>query len=72
MKTYEITGALDKLVMGVEEDLGGRLDTLTVDDKKKAVRMLLARGAFQLRRSVEDIADELDVTRTSVYNWMRE
>ena len=60
-------GALDRLVDGVERDLGGRLAELSREDKQRAVRMLDERGAFVLRRAVEDIADAMGVSRITVY-----
>ena len=35
-----------------------------------AVRRLDARGAFQLRRAVEEVADALGVSRFTVYNYL--
>ena len=63
-------GALDRLVDGVERDLGGRLVELSREDKQRAVRMLDERGAFVLRRAVEDIADAMGVSRITVYNYL--
>jgi hypothetical protein len=63
-------GALHRLIEAVETELGGRLPTLSRDDKQRAVRMLDQRGAFILRRSVEDVADALGVSRITVYNYL--
>lgn len=63
-------GALDRLVEGVERDLGGRLADLSREDKQVAVRMLDERGAFILRRAVEDLADVMGVSRITVYNYL--
>ena len=63
-------GALDRLVEGVERDLGGRLADLSREDKQVAIRMLDERGAFILRRAVEDIADVMGVSRITVYNYL--
>jgi len=65
-----LQGALDRLIDSVEADLGGRLHTLSRDDKQRAVRLLDQRGAFTLRRSVEDVADALGVSRITVYNYL--
>ena len=50
-------GALDRLIDAVEAELGGRLPELGREDKQRAVRLLDERGAFTLRRAVEDVAD---------------
>jgi predicted transcriptional regulator YheO len=34
------------------------------------VRLLDERGAFQLRKSIEDVADALGVSRITVYNYL--
>ena len=63
-------GALGRLIEGVERDLGGRLPELSREDKQKAIRLLDARGAFTLRRAVEDVADAMGVSRITVYNYL--
>jgi HTH domain len=63
-------GALDRLIDAVEAELGGRLPTLSRHDKQRAVRMLDERGAFILRRAVEDVADAMGVSRITVYNYL--
>lgn len=63
-------GALDRLIDAVETELGGRLPTLSREDKQRAVRMLDERGAFILRRAVEDVADAMGVSRITVYNYL--
>ncbi|MEM8621041.1 MAG: helix-turn-helix domain-containing protein [Actinomycetota bacterium] len=63
-------GALDRLIDAVETELGGRLPELSREDKQRAVRLLDERGAFTLRRSVEDVADAMGVSRITVYNYL--
>ena len=63
-------GALDRLIAGVEAELGGRLPDLSRDEKQRAVRLLDERGAFILRRAVEDVADAMGVSRITVYNYL--
>jgi hypothetical protein len=65
-----ITGALDRLIYQVERELGAPLTQLSRHDKQTAVRMLDQRGAFTLRRSVEDVADAMGVSRITVYNYL--
>lgn len=65
-----LAGALDRLIEQVETELGGRLAALPRESKQRAVRMLDERGAFTLRRSVDDIADALAVSRITVYNYL--
>jgi hypothetical protein len=65
-----VHGALDRMIAAVESELGGPLARLSREDKQKAVRLLEERGAFQLRRSVEEVADALGVSRFTVYNYL--
>jgi uncharacterized protein YqgV (UPF0045/DUF77 family) len=63
-------GALDRLIEQVERELGGRLTDLSREDKQRAVRLLDQRGAFTLRKAVDDVADALGVSRITVYNYL--
>jgi hypothetical protein len=65
-----VRGALDRMIAAVESELGAPLATLSRVDKQRAVRLLDDRGAFQLRRSVEEVADALGVSRFTVYNYL--
>jgi hypothetical protein len=63
-------GALDRLIEQVERELGGPLPALSREDKQRAIRLLDDRGAFILRRAVEDVADAMGVSRITVYNYL--
>ena len=63
-------GALDRLIESVERELGGRLAALSRHNKQIAIRLLDERGAFILRRAVEDVADAMGVSRITVYNYL--
>ena len=65
-----LQGALDRLITQVERELGAPLTSLSRSDKQIAVRMLDQRGAFTLRRAVEDVADATGVSRITVYNYL--
>ena len=65
-----VRGTLDRLVAGIEAELGGPLAGLSREDKQLAVRMLDEQGAFQLRRAVEEVAEVLGVSRFTVYNYL--
>ncbi len=66
----DLHGALDRLIVAVERDLGGTLASLSREDKQNAVRLLDERGAFTLRKGVEQVADILGVSRFTVYNYL--
>jgi hypothetical protein len=63
-------GALERLIDTVEAELGGPLPALAREDKQRAVRLLDERGAFILRRAVEDVADAMGVSRITIYNYL--
>jgi len=65
-----VHGALDRMIAAVESELGATLDGLSREDKQRAVKLLDERGAFQLRKAVEDVADALGVSRFTVYNYL--
>jgi hypothetical protein len=70
LRILPLQGALSRLIDGVERELGAPLGELSRENKQRAVRMLEDRGAFVLRRSVEDVADALAVSRITVYNYL--
>ena len=61
---------LGALIEAVETKVGGPLASLSREDKQRAVALLDERGAFAYRRSVEDVADSLGVSRFTVYNYL--
>jgi hypothetical protein len=66
----DLHGALGRMIEQVEDELSARLPDLSREGKQRAVRLLDERGAFLLRRSVEDVADALGVSRITVYNYL--
>ena len=57
-------------IAAVERELGGPLGDLERADKQRAVKLLDERGAFRLRKSVEEVAAVLGVSRFTVYNYL--
>lgn len=70
VRSAPLHGALDRLIDGVEREFGTKLPQLTREEKQQAIRMLDDRGAFTLRRAVEDVADAMGVSRITVYNYL--
>jgi predicted transcriptional regulator YheO len=58
------------LIAAVESELGAPLESLSRADKQHAVRLLEERGAFEMRRSAETVAEALGLTRFTVYNYL--
>ena len=62
--------ALDRMVVHIESELGAPLADLERTDKQTAIRRLDEQGAFLLRKSIDDIADRMGVSRITVYNYL--
>ena len=65
----DFTDGLARLIASVEDELGGALSDLPRAEKQHAVRLLEERGAFEMRRSAETVAEALGLTRFTVYNY---
>ena len=64
------SGDLAQHISAVERELGGALTELDREGKQRAVKRLADRGAFRLRKSVEEVATLLGVSRFTVYNYL--
>ena len=62
--------ALTRMIADVEHELGAPMVALSREGKQAAVRMLDTRGAFLLRKAVEDVADAMGVSRITIYNYL--
>jgi hypothetical protein len=62
--------ALERMVGKIEAELGASLAELSRTDKQAAVRILDEQGAFLLRRSIDDVADRMGVSRITIYNYL--
>jgi hypothetical protein len=63
-------GALDRLIDAVEREMNCCLPDMSREQKQRAIRLLDERGAFTLRRAVEDVSDAMEVSRITVYNYL--
>ncbi|WCO67664.1 helix-turn-helix domain-containing protein [Iamia majanohamensis] len=70
LRLPDAAAGLTALIAQVEAEVGGPLAGLSREDKQRAVALLDERGAFAYRRSVEDVADALGVSRFTVYNYL--
>ena len=66
----DLSDGLARLITDVERELGAPLAGLPRAGKQQAVRLLEERGAFEMRRSAETVAEALGVTRFTVYNYL--
>ena len=61
LRMPDLQDALARLIAGVEQQLGGELGVALARTSSARVRMLEERGAFQIRKSIEDTADAMGV-----------
>jgi hypothetical protein len=62
--------ALDHLIAQGEAYVGKSVSEMSRKDKQQLVRFLDERGAFALRKAVERVADTMNVSRFTVYNYL--
>jgi hypothetical protein len=65
-----LSHTLELLVSRIELEMGAPLAELDRVAKQVAVRMLDEQGAFLLRKSIEYVADAMDVSRITIYNYL--
>lgn len=70
LRRPDLHGALARLLASIEQELGVTRDRMTRTQKQEAVTLLNEWGAFTLRKSVEDVAEALKVSRFTVYNYL--
>jgi uncharacterized protein YqgV (UPF0045/DUF77 family) len=70
MRPPGLHDAFNRLLERVAEELGAPLSELSREGKQRAVQLLEERGAFNFRKSVEDAAQALQVSRFTVYNYL--
>ncbi len=70
VKVLSLHDVLDRMVAQVESELGGNLANLGRVHKQVAVRLLDERGAFRLRKSINEVADQMGVSRITIYNYL--
>ena len=63
-------GDLGRLLEDLAAELGAPLRDLSRPQKQRAVRLLEERGAFAYRKSAETVAEALNVSRFTVYNYL--
>ncbi|HEX2049068.1 MAG TPA: helix-turn-helix domain-containing protein [Actinomycetota bacterium] len=62
--------SVEHLIDAAERSIGKPASQMSRTEKQVVVRFLDERGAFLIRKAVEDVADRLGVTRFTVYNYL--
>ncbi|MGH2819750.1 MAG: helix-turn-helix domain-containing protein [Actinomycetota bacterium] len=61
---------IEQLISEAEASLGTNVEGMSRTQKQELVRFLDDRGAFLIRKAVEEVADRLGVTRFTIYNYL--
>jgi hypothetical protein len=67
---FSLDRAIDELIQMAEAQIQLPITQMSRAQKQQVVRFLDERGAFNLKKSVETVADALGVSRFTVYNYL--
>ena len=70
LRRPDLHHALDRLLEAAARDIGVDCTDMDRNQKQTAVALLSDWGAFTLRKSVEDVAEALGVSRFTIYNYL--
>ncbi len=70
VRRHNLNGVLHRLISAVETEMDLKIKDMNRVQKQKAVAILNKWGAFNLRKSVESVAEALEVSRFTVYNYL--
>lgn len=70
VRRHNLNGALTRLLSAVELEMNLKVKDMNRIQKQQAVALLNEWGAFNLRKSVESVAEALEVSRFTVYNYL--
>lgn len=63
--------SIDRLIAAGEAAVGKPAAAMTRDEKQDLVRFLDERGAFLIRKGIDEVAERLGVTRFTIYNYLQ-
>jgi len=70
--TGDIREVLDGMLAGILAETGKSPAEMNRDEKMAVVRRLEEQGAFLVKRSAEQIADGLDLSRYTIFSYLKE
>ncbi|MEM6282199.1 MAG: PAS domain-containing protein [Chloroflexota bacterium] len=68
----DVQGTVHGILLETVNEMGTELPILTRDEKVRLIARLDARGVFQVKKSVPILADELGLSRSTLYNYLSE
>lgn len=66
---YEV---LANIIQEAKNEIGKPISIMQKEDKLKVVKIINEKGAFLIKGSIDKIAEELNVSRYTVYNYLEE
>lgn len=68
----DIQGTIHSILIQTVTEMGTELPILTRDEKVNLIARLDSKGIFQVKKAVPILADELGLSRSTVYNYLGE
>ncbi len=69
---HSVEEVLDRLITTALDSTGKQVNDLTREEKVSIVAQLEARGAFLIRYSVDRVAERLNLSKYTIYNYLEE
>jgi predicted transcriptional regulator YheO len=69
---HDIREVLAGMIAAILAEMGKTPATMTRDDKREVVKRLEERGAFLVKRSAEQVAEALDLSRYTIFSYLKE
>ncbi|MGN6721091.1 MAG: helix-turn-helix transcriptional regulator [Marmoricola sp.] len=66
----DIESVIETVLTEIQTELGQPLSRLTMNERIKVFTMLDERGVFQVRRAIPLVAQQMGLSRASVYNYL--
>ncbi|MEL6271221.1 MAG: PAS domain-containing protein [Chloroflexota bacterium] len=68
----DVQGTVHSILLETVNEMGAELPILTREEKVRLIARLDRKGIFQVKRSVPILADELGLSRSTLYNYLSE
>ena len=68
----DIRDVLASMITAILNELGKTPATMTREEKMEVVKRLEERGAFLVKRSAEQVAEALDLSRFTIFSYLKE
>jgi predicted transcriptional regulator YheO len=69
---HDIREVVAGMIAAILAEMGKTPATMTRDDKREVVKRLEERGAFLVKRSAEQVAEALDLSRYTIFSYLKE